>query len=71
MSKNTKKPKYPQIRVRLVGEDGNAYSILGRITRAMRHHSVPQEEIAAFRAEATSGDYSHLLATCAKWVEVD
>jgi hypothetical protein len=27
-------------------------------------------ERAAFQAEATSGDYDHLLQTCMKWVDV-
>lgn len=45
--------KYPNIKVRLVGEDGNAFSILGRTIRAMRMGGVSQDEIDAFRAEAT------------------
>ena len=28
--------KHPEVNVRLVGEDGNAYVILGRVTKAMR-----------------------------------
>jgi hypothetical protein len=64
-------PKYPRIRVRLVGEDGNAFAIMGRVSRAMRHHSVPKEDVDAFLAEARSGDYDNLLRTCMKWVEVD
>ena len=27
-------PKYPQVKVKLVGEDGNAFAILGRVQRA-------------------------------------
>ena len=62
--------KYPEIKVKLTGEDGNAFSILGRVTRAMRHASVSKEERDAFHAEATSGDYDHLLATAMRWVDV-
>ena len=63
-------PKYPDIKVRLVGEDGNAYAILGRMKGALRRGGVTGEEIRKFQDEATSGDYDHLLATCAEWVDV-
>lgn len=62
--------KYPNVKVALVGQDGNAFAILGRVQRALRTARVPQEEVKKFFEEATAGDYSHLLATCTKWVEV-
>jgi hypothetical protein len=62
--------KYPQISVKLIGEDGNVYAILGRVRRAMVSARVPQNEIDAFFAEATSGDYYAALATCQRWVSV-
>ena len=63
--------KYPQVKVELVGEDGNAFAILGRVTKAMRREHIPQAEIDMFREEATSGDYSHLLVTAVEWVTTD
>jgi hypothetical protein len=63
--------KYPNIHVKLVGCDGNAFAILGKVSQAMRHAGVPQEDRDAFQKEATSGDYDNLLATCMKWVDVD
>jgi uncharacterized protein DUF4314 len=62
-------PRYPDIQVQLTGEDGNAFAILGRTAAALRRAGVPQEEIDAFFAEATSGDYDHLLATTMGWVD--
>jgi hypothetical protein len=62
--------KYPDVKVKLVGEDGNAFAILGRVRAALRHAKVSQEEIEKFTTEATSGDYDNLLATCMKWVDV-
>jgi hypothetical protein len=53
----------------LVGEDGNAFNILGRARRALRLAG-RGDEWAAFEAEATSGNYDHLLATAMKWFEV-
>jgi hypothetical protein len=64
-------PRYPDIRVRLVGEDGNAFAILGRVMRAMRRAGLPPEEVPAFRDEATAGDYDDLLATVLRWVDVE
>lgn len=61
--------KYPQIRVKLVGEDGNAFNILGIVTKAMRRADVPKTERDEFMREAMSGDYDNLLATCMKWVD--
>jgi hypothetical protein len=62
-------PRYPEIQVQLSGEDGNAFAILGRTAAALRQAGVPQEEIDAFFAEATSGDYDHLLQTTMRWVD--
>jgi hypothetical protein len=62
-------PRYPDVQVQLSGEDGNAFAILGRTAAALRHAGVPQEEVDAYFAEATSGDYHHLLQTTMAWVD--
>lgn len=62
--------RYPEIQVRLVGEDGNAFSIMGRVFAALKNAGVPQSEIDEYFAESTSGDYDHLLRTAASWVSV-
>jgi len=66
-------PKYPQVKVELTGQDGNAFFILGRVQGAAKRAKprVPREEIDAFQKEATSGDYNHLLATCMKWFDCE
>lgn len=63
--------KHPEINVPLVGEDGNAFSILGRVKRIMREAGLPDSEWEAFHSEATSGNYDNLLATVMRWFEVD
>ena len=58
------------IAVKLVGEDGNAFAILGRCYQALvraRRRDLWEE----FRKEATSGDYNHLLATVCDYFVVD
>lgn len=63
-------PKHPEIEVTLIGEDSNAFNVIGSILRAMKAESVPEEERDAFTIEAMTGDYDHLLQTCMKWVTV-
>lgn len=60
---------YPEVRVPLTGEDGNAFSILARVSRELKRAGVSREEVAEFHAEATSGDYDHLLRTVLRWVD--
>jgi hypothetical protein len=64
-------PKYPEITVKLTDEDGNAFAIMGRVTKAMRRAGLGEEAIKQFRTEATAGNYDHLLQTCMRWVEVE
>jgi len=63
--------KHPEITVKLVGQDGNAHNILGICLRAMKKAGLDKDEQDAFLAEATSGNYEHLLATCMDWFEVE
>ena len=56
--------------VKLVGEDGNAFAILGRVSKALKQAGL-EDEAKAFMEEATAGDYDHLLATAAKYVEIE
>lgn len=62
--------KYPEIEVELVGQNGNAFVILGSVIEALRRGGVAEKAIHKFEEEATSGDYDHLLQTCTKWVNV-
>ena len=66
-----KEVKSPDITVELVGKDGNAFNILGICRRAMKHAGLSETEINEFTKEATSGDYNHLLATCAEYFNVE
>jgi hypothetical protein len=63
------RPRHPDICVQLSGQDGNAFAVLGRTAAALRAAGVPQEGIDTFFAEATSGDYDHLLQTTMAWVD--
>jgi hypothetical protein len=58
------------VKVKLVGEDGNAFAILGAVSKALKRAG-HKDLVDEFMAEATSGDYNHLLATCMDYVEVE
>ena len=56
--------------VKLIGEDGNAFAILGRVKRALVQAGM-HEEAEAFLKEATAGDYDNLLMVVQKYVDVE
>jgi len=62
--------KYPNVKVKLVGHDGNAFAILDRVRKAMRKAGCTSDQIKEFVDEATNSDYSNVLATCTKYFEV-
>lgn len=63
--------KYPQVKVRLVGEDGNAFFILARVCGAMKKAGLTSEQIQEYMDEAKSGDYNHLLQVTMQYVDCD
>ncbi len=63
--------KYPEVTVELTGTDGNAFSILARVSNALKRAGVDKTERDAFYNEATAGDYDALLRTAMRWVNVN
>lgn len=60
----------PRLEVDLIGQDGNAFFIIGRCLKIMRQNDYPVDVIKTFEDEAMSGDYDHLLATVMDWFDV-
>jgi hypothetical protein len=58
------------ITVELSGYDGNAFSIMSVVRKALKRAGASKEEQDLYFKEATAGDYNQLLATTMKWVEV-
>ena len=58
-------------KLKLIGEDGNAFSILGRARRALRRADYTEEQIEQYVQEAMSGDYNNLLITTSEWFDVE
>ena len=69
MTKEMTKPIY-NIDVQLTGRDGNAFSCMAHVVRALRKHGVKQVELDDFMDQAMSGNYNNLLQVCMKWVNV-
>lgn len=63
-------PKYPEIEVTLTGTDGNAFAVMGNVSKALRRAGVEKSEIDAYTKESMSGDYDNLIATAVAWVTV-
>lgn len=60
--------RHPDVVVQLTGHDGNAFAILGTVSRALKTAGIDPAE---YQAEATAGDYDHLLQTTMAWVTVE
>jgi hypothetical protein len=58
------------VHVKLVGEDGNAFAILGKTKKALIKAGY-KDLAEQYMKEATSGDYDHLLAVTQQYVEVE
>jgi len=59
----------PKAQVPLVGEDGNAFAILGRVSRGLRATGHDKDEVQRYHDNATSGDYDHLLQVTLQWAD--
>ena len=56
--------------VSLIGQDGNAFAVLGAVSKALREAGADQEYIDQYQKESTQGDYDHLLRTAMKYADV-
>ena len=63
--------RFPGIVVQLTGEDGNAFTVLGTVRRALKEGGVDAETISEFFADATKVGYDDLLATMMRRVTVE
>lgn len=52
----------------LVGQDGNAFALMGYTARALRNEGLG-DLVKQMQKEATSGDYYHLIAVCDSYLD--
>lgn len=68
--KTTKPPKMTKkVKLRLVGLNGNAFSLMGAFQSRAKDEGWTDAEIKTVLDEAMSGDYDHLLYTLATHCE--
>ena len=58
------------VTVRLIGEDGNAFAIIGRVSTALKKAGYHQEA-KDFTEKCFSGDYDNILRLCMEYVNVE
>lgn len=57
--------------MRLVGEDGNAFFIMGKLTRALKNAGADKVYIEDVMADMRSGDYAHLLGVAMDEIDTE
>ena len=57
--------------VKLIGQDGNAFSVMGLVKKALKHAGADKEYVDKYLKEAISGDYDHLLVVSMEYVNVE
>lgn len=64
--------EYPEITVKLVGQDGNIFNLMGLVQRALKEAGVSKEERTRFLDEVTSANsYDQALQVIMNWVNVE
>lgn len=48
--------------------DGNAYSVMSRVSSAIRKKGASNEDIKLYQATAKSGDYDNLIRVSMEWL---
>jgi len=56
--------------VKLTGEDGNAFAIMGTVAKALKKAGFSKEHIAEYYEESSSGDYDNLLRVAMKYANI-
>ncbi len=63
--------KFPEVHVQLSGEDGNVFSIIGRVSQALRRAGCTPSEIETFQNQVRSSQsYNEALSVVMQWVNV-
>jgi len=64
-------PKYKNITVKLVGEDGNVFNIIGLLNRALRQSGIGKDEISQIDSDLMSSEsYNQVLQKIMSLVNV-
>ena len=53
----------------LIGVDGNAFSVMGYVRRALKHSGL-SDRVDEYTENATSGDYNNLLVVSMEYIDL-
>lgn len=53
----------------LIGQNGNAFSLMGYVIHAMKSEGFSPEEVKAYKEQSTSGSYDNLLMLAVDQIE--
>ena len=67
--KSTSQP-ITNVKVKLVGEDGNAFTVLSKVSKALKQAG-HEDLVKHYMTEGMDGDYDHLLQVTMQYVEVE
>jgi hypothetical protein len=57
--------------VKLIGNDGNAFVVMGRVSAALRNEGADNEFIDKYINESESGDYDNLLRVAMEYADIE
>ncbi len=60
----------PMFNIEVVPADGNAFSIMGAVSKAMRRAGASDEVIKKYQEESQSGDYDNLIQVAMRHVNI-
>ena len=62
---------HPRIEIKLIGTDGNAFAIIGTVTKALREAGMEEEIIGEYKAECRAAkSYNELLRITMDYADV-
>ncbi len=56
--------------VKLTGVSGNAFAVMGVVSRALRKAGLPKEHIDKYMEESMAGDYNNLMRVAHKYAHI-
>jgi len=68
MNKQMEGPTKPT--VKLTGVSGNAFAVMGAVSRALRKAGFDQKYIDKYMQESMAGDYNNLLTVAHKYANI-
>jgi hypothetical protein len=57
-------------KVKLIGQDGNVFFILGSVAKALKKAGADKEYIDQYLNKAMDGDYNHVIGTTMEYVDI-